>query len=122
MWIKLLIKNWHFVVIALLLMSNALVVNMYLETRDELTVCSVNLKDKSAEVAAGNEKISEQNSAIGDLEAEGIVLRNKVFGLVKDFGIIENKYNDAIDKINNTEVPETCEGAMEWLVDQGKIL
>jgi len=120
MWIKFLIKNWHFVVIALLLMSNAFTVNLYLDKRDELTVCEVNYKDKKAEVVSCNALIGKQNIAIGEWKSKGEALEERVRNLTINISDIEEKYNVKIRKILNTKVPESCEGSMGWMVDQGK--
>jgi len=120
MWIKFLMKNWHFIVIVILLTTNAFTVNLYLDKRDELTVCVTNYEGKKAEVVSCNNLIGEQNTAIGEWKAKGKALEERVRNLTEDFGVIQEKNTIKINKILNAEVPESCEGSMEWLVDQGK--
>ena len=96
--------------------------NLYLDKRDELATCQVNFASKKAEVVACNELVTNQNIAIGKWEVKGRELEVKVKKLTEDFAVIENKYNKSIYDIANTKVPESCEGSMSWLVDQGKLL
>lgn len=120
MWIKFLMKNWHFIVIAILLATNTFTANLYLDKRDELTKCEVNYKNKEAEVVSCNDLIGEQNTAIGEWKVKGEALEERVRKLTGDISVIEDKYNVKINKILNAKVPESCEGSMAWLVDQGK--
>jgi len=120
MWMKFLIKNWHFVVIAILIGTNTITANLYLDKRDELTTCEVNYKNKEAEVVSCNELIGKQNISIDKWRVKGEALEERVRNLTEDIGDIEEKYNVKINKILNAKVPKSCEGSMSWLVDQGK--
>ena len=122
MFSTFLIKNWQYVVIAILIASNTFTVNLYLSSRDQLTVCTTNYKNKEAEVISCNSLIGEQNTAIGEWEAKGKALETRVRELTDDVSIIEAKYSGAIQAINDMKVPETCDGSMKWLVDQGSKL
>ena len=120
MYIKFLMKNWHYIVIAILLATNYFTFNLYLDKRDELVTCEVNYKNKEAEVVSCNELIGDQNIAINDWKVKGEALEERVRNLTGDISIIEDKYNIKINKILNAKVPKSCEGSMAWLVDQGK--
>jgi len=119
MWIKFLAKYWHIIVIAILIASNTFTANLYLDKRDELTKCEVNYKNKEAEVVSCNSLIGKQNTAIDKWVIKGKALETRVRELTDDISIIENKYSGAIQAINDTKVPETCDGSMRWLVEQG---
>ena len=122
MWIKFLVKNWHFVVIGLLVTINIFTANLYLDKRDELTVCQVDYKSKSAEVVSCNGLIGKQNIAIQDWVIKGKELESRIRGLTDDIAIIEIKYSKEIQSINDTNIPKSCDGSMKWLVEQGKKL
>ena len=122
MWIKFLMKNWHFIVIVILISSNTFTANLYLDKRDELTVCTTNYRNKEAEVVSCNNLIGKQNTAINDWVIKGKALETRVRELTDDISIIEAKYSEDIQVINDMKVPETCDGSMRWLVEQGSKL
>ena len=122
MWIKLLLKNWQYIVIAILLTTNAFTISLYLDKRDELTVCEVNYEGKKAEVVSCNGLIGKQNIAIQDWVIKGKELESRIRGLTEDIAIIETKYSKEIQSINDMNIPKSCDGSMKWLVEQGKKL
>lgn len=122
MWIKFLVKNWHFIAIAILMASNYFTFNMYLDKRDDLVVCETNYKNKEAEVVSCNDHIDSQNIKIQEWVLKGEVLEKRVKELTYDISVIESKYAVSIQAINDAKVPETCDGSMRWLVEQGKKL
>lgn len=122
MWIKLLAKNWQFIVIAILLATNAFIIDLYLDKRDELSVSENNLESKKDEVKNANTSIGKQNDAINDWVIKGKELEDKVKSLSKEYNIIEKEYNESIYETLNAKVPESCNGSFGWLVDEGKKL
>jgi len=117
MWMKFLFKWRYVLIIASLMATNSFTYSVYLNTRDNLTICSEKYESRTKEVEMCNGIIEKNNKSILVWKEKSKILETKVGELTTSFSIIENKYNKEIYDIINTVVPESCEGSMSWMVD-----
>lgn len=120
MWFKLLFKYRYIIIIAVLMATNSWTYNKYLSKRDELTVCTERYASRTAEVEACNINVSNQNISIDAWRLKAKELEDDIKALSIDYSKISNKYNKIIYDILNEEVPKSCDGSMNWLLEKAK--
>lgn len=120
LWMKFIFKYRYIIIIGILMATNSWTYNKYLSKRDELAVCTERYASRTAEVEACNLSVTNQNDSIDAWKLKANELEADIKKLSVEYGKISNKYNKIVYDILNEEVPKSCDGSMNWLVDKGK--
>jgi septal ring factor EnvC (AmiA/AmiB activator) len=73
-----------------------------------------------ANVATLQTAVATQNAAITELGKQKVQLENKLVTAKSNNAQLEKQLQNSERVIDLTPVPKDCQGAMNWLIDQGK--